>query len=193
MPMIKCYGPNEELADAHEFMAKFWRLSKPQQRVIVTAVDEFGKVPARAQDELTASAQAAGEYGEWIPHDGGPMPETLGEKQIIEILCRVGARGSPIVSEKARWQHCDIFDDILCYRPIYHTLIDGARVPCVTAEGLPPWAAWVATDVDGQVRAYEDKPNMGGIVWNSDGTKALTTEDFALPGYWRKSLCKVVR
>lgn len=73
--------------------------------------------------------------------------------------------------------------------------------PYVSAEGLEPWARWVATDKSGEVWQFTSRPHIhlwGGenLWWPKEGfagTAFQAPGQFRHPGDWRDSLCAVWR
>jgi len=90
--------------------------------------------------------------GGWVLHDGGER--LVQPLDIVEVhsdyTIKAGIPPSPTPSKDVSWSR------VSEYRP----LRDENNIPYCSAEGLEPWAEYVATDEDKETYQFESKPDM---------------------------------
>ena len=76
----------------------------------------------------------------------------------------------------------------------YRQLTDPEGIPYCSADGLEPWAEYVATDSCGEVWQYSLRPIPYLRSWDSNkATRGYAPDTHQHPGDWRNSLMRVWR
>lgn len=134
----------------------------------------------------------------WITHNSDEPPELA-----PAVLVMIRTRSHPATGVLSKV-------DVFCWKPgtQYRVLRNPDGHPYVSADGLEPWARWVATDQDGWELAekspgkpcqFESKPSIiddpccEGMWMVDGGREILAPESHKHPGDWRDSLCEVWR
>ena len=145
-------------------------------------------------DELRGRKFVTTDETDWRIHVIDQPPADLPLAQIVEVVKRFGWAQDNSISvkhkaQKIRWQP----------GLEYRLAIGPSGLPLVSAEGLEPWARFVATDEDGEPLQFSSIPRHDTTTghWCSAGVfrgvSALAPYTHARPGDWRDSLMEVQR
>lgn len=120
---------------------------------------------------------------DWIEHDSTKSP-VLAPMALVEIC----------LNPDKTMRVCDFYGWFtgLRYRQVY----DRDGVPYCSAEGLEPWAEYVATDGTGGVKQTDVRLFRGRYKWKSsmfEKHHGTAPDTHRHPGDWRASMMRVWR
>ena len=125
---------------------------------------------------------------DWTKHDNSEPP-ALAPAAMVEVIDNYGDDFGPDRVDSFCWG----------YISHYRAFTDPEGAPYTSADGLEPWAEYVATDDvsdagrDGAVCQFAFRPLAGGGQWNPDRAITGAPETHRHPGDWRESLYRVWR